>query len=382
MLNIKSGYHIRGLDGLRFIGSLIILIHHIERVKILFDVPSMRGFLTETGAGHTTMTLFFVLSGFLITYILLTEKIKTNTISIKNFYIRRISRIWPVYYILLILVFTMFVHLKYFQILHPLKGIQEDYSINFLLCFFHLSNFQPFFATGIFLVSHFWSMSVEEQFYAFWPWVVKKTKKYVKIFLIIILVKVSIKLLIAISYRVIPLSVEQIAFMWKIEHFLFKLRFESFAFGGIAAYCFITNKQAVLNFVYKPWVQWLNMGLLALSMPINNMTETIHVFYSVSFAILILNMAGNPSAIFSLNNKYTDYLGKISYGIYMYQIPILIVLLNLFIPYYTEKNNLAWNITLYFFSFFTTIFISILSYEFMEKKIIKWAKNKTDAQLD
>lgn len=376
MLNTNSRYHIRGLDGLRFIGSLIILIHHIEKVKFLFGVPCVNGLLSETGVGHTTMTLFFVLSGFLITYVLLTEKLKTDTIVIKNFYIRRISRIWPIYYILLLLGITVFTYCKLGQLPTTLSSIKDDYYLVVLLYIFNMSNFQLFFTSSIKPLVHFWSMGVEEQFYVFWPWVVKKTKKYVKAFIIIILIKIMVKYMVAISYRILPLSVEQIVWMKKIEHFLFLLRFESFAFGGIAAYFFISNKEVVLNFFYKPWVQWLNVGLLILSMPLNNKTETIHVFYSISFAILILNMAGNPKAVFSLNNTYTDYLGKISYGVYMYQVPILIVILNIFKPYYVIESSLVWNAALYVCVFVITLSVSAISYEFMEKKIMNWAKNK------
>src|SRR6185312_1833736 len=356
------------------------LIHHTEKAKFLFGVPCVRSFLSETGVGHTTMTLFFVLSGFLITYILLAEKFKTNTIVIKNFYIRRISRIWPIYYIVLLLGITVFTYCKWGQIPSTLSSIKGDYYIVVLLYFFHMSNFQLFFTSSIKSLLHYWSMGVEEQFYAFWPWLVKKTKNYVKIFVIIILIKITVKLLVAVSYRVLPLSAEQIIWLKHVERFLFLLRFEAFASGGIAAYFFVSNKEIILNFLYKPWLQWLNIGLLILSTPLNNITETIHVFYSISFAILILNMAGNPKAIFSLNNKYTDYIGKISYGIYMYQVPILIVLLNLLKPYYTVESSLIWNVILYAFVVFITLFVSAISHEFVEKKIINWAKRKTVAE--
>jgi len=374
MLNTRSSFHIKGLDGLRFIGSIVLLTHHVEKIKLFFGIPNVRGLLFDVGIGHVSMTLFFVLSGFLISYILLNEKIKTGTVVIKNFYIKRICRIWPIYYMVLILGITVFTY--WVQIPDTLAGIKGDYYNVVLLYFFHLSNFQIFFASSLIPLLYYWSMGVEEQFYAFWPWIIKKTNNYVKVFIVIISVKVALKLLAAISYRILPLSLDQIVWMKRIEHFLFLLRFEAFAFGGIAAYFFLIKKDIVLNFVFKPWVQWLNIALLVVSMPVNNFTEIIHVFYAISFAILILNMAGNPNAVFSLNYRYTDYIGKISYGIYMFQVPVLIIILNILKPYYTAENSLVWNILVYFLAYTMVLMVSVISYELMEKRIMAWGNKK------
>src|SRR6202012_2854435 len=119
--------YLKGLDGLRFIGSFIVLFHHIESRKTLLELPSLRNTFASTGFGNSSMTLFFVLSGFLITYLLLNEKNKTKNISIKNFYIRRIFRIWPVYYILLLLGVSIFTYVKIFQLPNTLSSIKDNY---------------------------------------------------------------------------------------------------------------------------------------------------------------------------------------------------------------------------------------------------------------
>ncbi|MFM7901642.1 MAG: efflux RND transporter periplasmic adaptor subunit, partial [Bacteroidota bacterium] len=117
--------------------------------------------------------MFFALSGFLITYLLLEEK-KKGEVNIRNFYIRRILRIWPLYYLFvaLTLITTFF-----FDVSFEYKSI--------LFYIFLLANIPFIFGGHIPFLSHFWSLGVEEQFYSFWPWVVKKSKSILKITVII-----------------------------------------------------------------------------------------------------------------------------------------------------------------------------------------------------
>ena len=83
MRSFNNTNHIRGLDGLRFIGTFIILFYHIEHGKVLFKIPSIEKYL-QIGIGNSTMTLFFVLSGFLIFYLLLNEKKQKDLIALRS----------------------------------------------------------------------------------------------------------------------------------------------------------------------------------------------------------------------------------------------------------------------------------------------------------
>src|SRR3954471_16382358 len=104
------------LNGLRFIAALLVIIHHTEQIKDLFGLNSHWKNYHIWILGKLGVTLFFVLSGFLITYLLLTEKKEFNTIFIKNFYIRRILRIWPLYYLVTILSFFVLPHISFLNI--------------------------------------------------------------------------------------------------------------------------------------------------------------------------------------------------------------------------------------------------------------------------
>jgi len=129
------------LDGLRFIGSLIIIIFHIEDIKLKENRPTISFIHSYNPIGNFDVSLFFVLSGFLITYLLLKEKKENGAINLKAYYARRTLRIWPLYYLIVILgVFVL-------PLLDNYLG--TDYSVNihkhfwfYLIgCFLFLSPF-------------------------------------------------------------------------------------------------------------------------------------------------------------------------------------------------------------------------------------------------
>ncbi|HMC86217.1 MAG TPA: acyltransferase family protein, partial [Chitinophagaceae bacterium] len=105
--------------------------------------------------------LFFVISGFLITTLLIKEKIKTNTINLKKFYIRRFLRIFPVFYLFLIVII----------VLNFVLHLAIPWYI-FLTAALYLTNF--FIYQTHWTMVHFWSLSVEEQYYLVWPALFKK----------------------------------------------------------------------------------------------------------------------------------------------------------------------------------------------------------------
>ena len=88
---MKESVHLKGLNGLRAIAALGVVIAHTAVIKLEF------GDLIPTGLTSNAVTIFFTLSGFLITYLLFLEKEKKE-INVKKFYLRRILRIWPLYF--------------------------------------------------------------------------------------------------------------------------------------------------------------------------------------------------------------------------------------------------------------------------------------------
>ena len=100
--------------------------------------------------------------------------------------------------------------------------------------------------------------------------------------------------------------------------------------------------------------------------------DGIHLIYGILFLIIIINTCSNPKAILKLENRVYKFLGKISFGIYMYHFMLifgLVKLLNMFFGF--NYAGAGENIVLYIFSILSTILVSYLSYEFLEKNFIK-----------
>ena len=108
--------HFPNLNGLRFFAAFFVIIGHIEFYKDFFSLPNIWGMPFTRNIGARSVHFFFTLSGFLITYILIAEKDEFNTIFVKNFYRRRILRILPLYYFIVILALFILPQFAFFQI--------------------------------------------------------------------------------------------------------------------------------------------------------------------------------------------------------------------------------------------------------------------------
>lgn len=96
------------LNAIRFIAAFFVIIHHTEQFKELFHINNVFNIPFVYAVGKLGVILFFTLSGFLITYLLLRERENRKKINIKNFYMRRVLRIWPLYYLIVVLSFLLF----------------------------------------------------------------------------------------------------------------------------------------------------------------------------------------------------------------------------------------------------------------------------------
>ncbi len=89
-----------GLNALRFIAAFLVVLHHGETIKRKYEMDNFEWLELFRNGGYA-VTFFFVLSGFLITYLLLKEGERTGTVKVKNFYLKRVLRIWPLYFLLI-----------------------------------------------------------------------------------------------------------------------------------------------------------------------------------------------------------------------------------------------------------------------------------------
>lgn len=229
--------YFKGLDGLRGLAALAVVLGHVELLKYVFKFENVY----EGGGpfflylGSYAVTFFFVLSGFLITYLLLKEREIFGNIAIKKFYVRRILRIWPVYYILFIFGFLILPKLDLDGIIFPKAVADKDYWDSF---FFNLILLPNFSKVSNPIAFQSWSIGVEEQFYIFWPFLVSKIKSLKKLLYSMLGIIVIIYLLrSAVTFA--DLFGINSNFLKTMNLFFGGSRFDNMALGGVLAIFFI-----------------------------------------------------------------------------------------------------------------------------------------------
>ena len=331
--------------------SLAVVVSHTLLAGPSIGLPAREKGLDLAGFG---VTIFFALSGFLITYLLMMEKGKFHTINIKAFYIRRLLRILPLYYFYLLLAV---IAISFFQLIE-LPGTLGFYVF--------LSANVPFIlGMAMPLVGHYWSLGVEEQFYLFWPWVVARTKRLTRILVYSIAVFILVKVALSILYRYTGV-------LWPFS-ILSVSRFDCMAIGALGAKLAFDDNKIFKKIVFNPIVEIIAWGVIALLF-----LNSFHIISSVDndiiavvTVVLIMNVSLNKRKIICLDKPVLNFLGKISYGIYVYH-PLVIL--------FSTKtiNSMDFSLTrgqklftVLALVLFFTISIAWLSYEFFEKRFLR-----------
>jgi peptidoglycan/LPS O-acetylase OafA/YrhL len=347
-----------GLNALRAYAAFAVIFSHIDQnvsPRPLFAIPFKYLFIDSSSA----VSLFFVLSGFLITYLLLREAATTGKVAVVKFYVRRALRIWPLYYTIAILGLLIFPFL--FGPKYVLNVFYPDYpattmplTAKLMLAFFLLPNFASISAP----MEHLWSIGVEEQFYAVWPWVFRNKLNLVRVCLGVIIIKFMLAPVLPMfnSHGMIRIFDE--------------LRFECMAIGALGAYIY-TQGSAWLKWAYHPAAQLLALGACVLMagriVPVNAYATS---GIAVAFIVLMLNVATNPRSLIKLDHPILERLGQVSYGLYLYHFPVLFLFLTL-TPRFSLFNDIPFYPPAVFIGAIAgTWLIAELSYRRFEKPFL------------
>ncbi len=323
----KTSY-LPGLNTLRAYAALAVIFSHIS--ENIIPLPPVFKFAAKFFIdAQSAVSLFFVLSGFLITYLLLHEFDATGTVSVRKFYIRRALRIWPLYYLVAtvgLLLFPFIFGSAYISsVFNPDNNSALSASVKTLLAFCLLPNFASLSAPMI----HLWSIGVEEQFYAAWPWVFRQKLNLVLVCVGIIIIKISLTPILSFLLT-----------NSRVLNIFNGLRFECMAVGALGAYCY-KNKLLWLKFIYHSYVQLFSLiVIICLAIKPISVNAYTTTGISICFIILILNIATNSYSLIKLDYPLTERLGQISYGLYLYHFPILYLCVR-FAPYFflSDKNS-------------------------------------------
>jgi peptidoglycan/LPS O-acetylase OafA/YrhL len=351
--------YIRALDGVRALAIILVMLFHFY-------------FLIEVG--WIGVQLFFVLSGYLITSILLDSKSDDLGGYLKRFYWRRSLRIFPLYYAYLLLI----------AILYVAAHVPQDFMSKILYLIFYNYNHYPLFHSLAHDVTftHFWSLSVEEQFYLFWPFVIfflsRSQLRYLLTAIILIVPAFRFFMFDWLVARQYPMEdIGQIIYRMTAS------QIDGFAFGA-AITVFKLNERPKIAFplLWVSIILFLLLGfwnyqhtqgpLSSLGYPIGGVTNYQHVwsytiinFLSVSLILVVISQYKSRVVKWIFENDFMVSIGKVSYGMYVYHWA--------FLAFYRKAihYHIGDRLISFLIYFFLTFVISWLSFRFFESHFIR-----------
>lgn len=350
----KEKFH--SFDALRFFSFFIVFLSHLP-----YDLFNNLRFLAVDGT--IGVYFFFTLSGFLITYILLFEKTATTEFSFKNFFARRILRIWPLYYVILLFAFCS----SFIIALLHLPSSDIGYCPNWLMSSLFLENYMVIFHNGYANVSPLpvlWSLCVEEHFYIIWG-----------------------VLLYFISSKKVPvfmLFFILIAFVSRIVFYAHDLLFKDiltnidfFMFGAIPAYLIITHKEKTVAFVNKVPVL---AKVLLIAVTVVYVFASSHIDFTYSklanplifgllFSAILFVFIPQENQLKIGDSSVFSRLGLYTYSLYLIHVIVIHLIIQLFNKFQIDFS--ANSIYFILSALGLTILASYLSYIIIEKPFLR-----------
>lgn len=357
----KSGPHLPQLDSLRGLACLMVLFAHLKAVRYLHWVPD---FVGDAGVG-----VFFVLSGFLITRILIADRAAGR--SLTGFYNRRVARIFPIYFLTLAVLAATW------------PGKELTWAANFTFNFQFMTDSRAYFSTdatagAVPPVAHFWSLCVEEHFYWFWPCAAMFLPRASLRFVLAAIVCATPGVTFLIAERLDSSGFSRANADGLLSRVTFT-QLVAISLGGLAALheswltrtCGIGTRLAVPRAALVGAVLILAGALWpvaasGLSEATRRATDTtaLHVLCGGLFLVALGNA---PLGRF----RPLARVGTISYGLYLYHLPVYAAL------GLTDVRAGA-NAFAAVAAVITTFALALFSYRFLEHPILKWAKSPRD----
>ena len=380
----ENKIYFENLDFLRFIAFFTVFSGHTALGTFLINrihVEVINKFIWVFSQGGTGVSFFFVLSGFLITYLLLIEKEKTGKINVRNFYVRRILRIWPLYY--LVILFTFIIYPKVKVLLNNIDPIPNNIwmHLSFLSNFDMINAERNQIVKGIknipVMIGINWSIAIEEQFYLVWPLlfalIPKKFYKYIFILIIFI----------SAIFRYINRADSLITYFHTLAVF------SDLAIGGFFAYLSINSETFQQFFKQIKKYQIALVYVLGLSTlmygnfiyPNKYDIVYMRIISTTFFAFIITEQNYSEHSIYKLGKiKFVTQLGKYTYGLYLIH-PIGIQAVAIILYKILKLNETQTTTQLIYIcsALIVSIIIGFISYTYYETPFLK-LKNKFETK--
>lgn len=352
-----------GLDGLRGLAILSVMLYHFFDSRFAIDQTSTWD-LNPFRLGWVGVDVFFVISGFLITNILLCQKEHPHYF--RNFFLRRTLRIFPLYFGFLFLFFTL-PSLLSFQMPHSWENLANRQEF----FWFYLADLYTFCFNSWpeLSLSHFWSLGIEEKFYLFWPfiiWFFSQTQlRWICVLLFIL----------SISSKLFMLGYHENGIL---VNYTFPLcRLEGLAAGAYLAILQQRNKEAI-QVKGQFWlflILALYLGIYLFEKTLAPMTLSMQLIgfplnAVVGFFIVCSALRPDSLTTHLLNHKTLRLLGKYSYALYLLHLPLL-GLITKFNPISKNIHPIIFSALPFLLWLFLSIFCAWVSWTIWENPFLK-----------
>lgn len=412
---MSSTKHIyfKNLDSLRFFAALFVILGHCQYQ--LMEVQNVKIYEPYTNKMAVFgVDFFFTLSGFLINYILLTELFSTGTIQVKNFFMRRFLRIWPIYFIFGLT--YIFSNAAYFLNYAPAWQTTKELLYNLLHLTTFSINIQILIGTSNYYTpAHYWSLSVEEQYYFIWVFLLLIFRRYIGWLLVAF---ISMGAYYLYSHTIVLPSLFHNAQLPSSGYFFTVNHFYHFTGGASLAWLLhIVNKEKWLHFfkvrvlgnlyalfsrlakvlridhkvqAYTPSVKkviespylyitlWILIQIVFLCYvgkylfgPYYPKHDDIQSLINGPLSVAIIFMAISRYSVFFLENPILKYGGKISFGMYIFHIVAIKLSYISMIYWGFDRFSDAFYFGFPIAASALSIGFATLSYEYIEKYFLK-----------
>ena len=356
------GGHIAALDGLRGVAILLVLFYHYGASGLGFGMTSP--ILSMSHVGWIGVDLFFVLSGFLITGILYDSR--TGPRYLRNFYVRRILRIFPLYFTALIIVMIL-------SVLWSSAGIWGTANPLWIALF--LTNAIAAFAgpDSVGVLGHFWSLAIEEHFYLFWPFVVAwgSRRRLVAVCLSIIILSFTARCA-AVLYGLSPDAV----------YFLTPFRIDALAAGAVISLA-IRGPLGIEGLIIPAWVlgSISLVCLLVLTLLCNGLPYSDPMVQMLGYSLLalmfgsviLIGLTWSPATTL-FENSILRWFGKYSYGLYVWHPIVNSLLFYAGLKELLGIDNKYEHSAFLVLGFSLSVAVALLSYHLLEMPFLRLKK--------
>jgi peptidoglycan/LPS O-acetylase OafA/YrhL len=345
---------IAGLDGIRAIAVVVVFLSHLPIAITWLETQSW--FHQFRIAGFLGVNMFFVLSGFLITYKLLTTRHPNGRLALRRFYVSRTARIMPAVIVFLV---VHFVYAVFFDF--PPFGRISDEFIMVAATVFQFANYAVLSNTDLLEENGaLWSLSVEGHFYIVWPFIV---------FLLFRVIK-KISVAVAVLTAMVPLLYMWLAWIFHNNGYLSAYlrtdaRIVSLVVGALGAVLWLKT-----TYLSPVFLRMLALPAVLVMVVIHSIADGWDPFvwdggmalFDISTMIVVVALA---HGVFPLVGVLTlpslSWIGKVSYGLYIWQIPVLTVL---------NRHASHWpQIVLFVAAVVATLILGAMSYYLVEQPL-------------